>query len=106
MLRILQSVQLGELSPEDAVESLRTNTRDDGVDTRLQEFANLDHARSRRTGFPEVVFAENKTVDQVRAILEDMARHAKKDSSASSAILATRYVPKSETYYTPNDCFP
>jgi len=39
----------------------------------LGPFANLDHDRARRTSFPEVVFADGKTPEQLIAILDDMA---------------------------------
>lgn len=64
----------------------------------LESFANLDHTRSRRTGFPEAVFAEGKTAEQVAIILDDMARSANESAKAGSldkeagvSILATRY---------------
>jgi NCAIR mutase (PurE)-related protein len=63
----------------------------------LETFANLDHDRSFRTGFPEAVFAEGKTAEQVAAILEAMAGKANERLAASpreeagaGAILATR----------------
>lgn len=64
----------------------------------LKSFANLDHGRSKRTGFPEAVFAEGKTPQQVASILDDMARSVNESSSSSSscgggagnAVLATR----------------
>lgn len=63
----------------------------------LQSFANLDHGRAMRTGFPEAVFGEGKTPKQIALILDDMAQAVNKSvlekrqhSSASAAILATR----------------
>jgi NCAIR mutase (PurE)-related protein len=67
----------------------------------LASFANLDYERSKRTGFPEAVFAEGKTSKQVASILDDMARSVNEsmqsssisnDDYVSTAILATRYV--------------
>jgi NCAIR mutase (PurE)-related protein len=67
----------------------------------LESFANLDNERSKRTGFPEAVFAEGKTPKQVASILDDMARSVNEsiqsigisnDDYVSTAILATRYV--------------
>jgi NCAIR mutase (PurE)-related protein len=49
---------------------------DEGV---LSSFANLDHGRARRAGFPEAVFGQGKTPSQVHAILDDMARSARRD---------------------------
>jgi NCAIR mutase (PurE)-related protein len=47
------------------------------------EFAQIDHHRSLRRGFPEVVFGEGKTADQLSDILERMLRQ-------ESVVLATR----------------
>lgn len=65
----------------------------------LESFANLDHDRTSRTGFPEAVFAEGKTSEQVALILEAMAgkvnERAREDGHTNDrirAILATRYV--------------
>lgn len=57
----------------------------------LASFANIDHTRQARTGFPEAVFAEGKTPPQVAAILDDMTKHAN-DAESTTAVLATRYV--------------
>ncbi len=50
-------------------------------------FANVDHHRSRRQGFPEVIFAQNKTIEQIIMIAEDILRH-------ESTVLATRVYPE------------
>lgn len=47
------------------------------------QFAQLDHARAERIGFPEVVFCERKTVEQVIAICQELA-------AQSGGFLATR----------------
>ncbi len=46
-------------------------------------FANVDHHRSRRQGFPEVIFGENKTTEQTLLISEEILKH-------ESTMLATR----------------
>lgn len=82
-------------SPQREKRSYCSTTKLDREDQSLESFANLDHGRSQRTGFPEAVFAEGKTAEQVGKILDDMARNANEsDYSAShgaTAILATRY---------------
>lgn len=52
----------------------------------LRSFAHLDHDRHRRTGIPEAVYAESKTVDQVVRSLNAFA-------AASGFGIATRVVP-------------
>lgn len=82
----------------------------DAADEILSSFANLDHRRASRTGFPEAVFGQGKTPSQIHAILDSMAKNVKElilasdDAAAdaddnlhrSSAIIATRIDP--ETY--------
>ena len=121
---ILNSVKLGSLNIQDAekllISQAASQTAVTSTTTRdtLQSFANLDHTRSLRTGFPEVVFAENKTPQQVAMILDDMARNvnetiqqqlassSSRDESKkffeefSTSILATRYVAKLSGRYT------
>ena len=38
-------------------------------------FANIDNHRQIRTGFPEVVYCEGKTPEQIRDIFYELARH-------------------------------
>ena len=46
-------------------------------------FANVDHNRNRRQGFPEVIFGQNKTTEQIVRIAEEIAGH-------DGVMLATR----------------
>ena len=57
------------MSPNEAVERLRTLPFED------LGFANVDHHRTLRQGFPEVVFGTGKTVEQVARIVESMYKH-------------------------------
>ena len=102
VLEILRKVEEGLLSAS-AAESLLSSTcvakasssAPSDMDA-LESFANLDHKRTNRTGFPEAVFSEGKTAKQIRDILDDMAKHVNTavesgDASvAEKAILATR----------------
>ena len=99
LVNILRSVQDGNMTLDEAEKTIQA-----GIDSNaspedtLKSFANLDHNRTRRTGFPEAVFAEGKTPDQVARILDDMARSLNEQiigrgvQEAQRAILATRYV--------------
>lgn len=64
MKNILRQVQAGELTIEEAMKSLATY-EDLG-------FAKVDHHRKRRQGFPEVIFGEGKTPEQIAAIITVM----------------------------------
>ena len=50
-------------------------------------FANVDHYRSSRQGFPEVIFGQNKTTDQVVLIAEEILKY-------ENIVLATRLSPE------------
>jgi NCAIR mutase (PurE)-related protein len=81
---ILESVRQGSLSPSQAETMIQLNAQllpafddhnRDSPEHILKSFANLDHSRSSRTGFPEVVYGDGKTAEQIARILDDMARH-------------------------------
>jgi NCAIR mutase (PurE)-related protein len=93
---ILRQVQEGNLDVDQAEELITIRNQASPEET-LQSFADLDHGRAIRTGFPEAVFAAGKAPKQVAAILDDMAKHVNLSlaqghhgSIASTAILATR----------------
>jgi NCAIR mutase (PurE)-related protein len=67
--KILDQYKSGDISPNEAVERLRTLPFED------LGFANVDHHRTLRQGFPEVVFGTGKTVEQVARIVESMYKH-------------------------------
>ena len=103
VLEILRKVEEGQLSASAAESLLSSTTRVAKASSSapsdmdaLESFANLDHKRTKRTGFPEAVFSEGKTAKQIRDILDDMAKHVNTavesgDASvAEKAILATR----------------
>lgn len=73
---LLKGVQNSKFTVEEAVEKLVL------LPYENLEFANLDHHRALRRGFPEVVYCENKTTDQVITIIEKLANH--------NSVLATR----------------
>lgn len=62
--KLLEQVRDGQASVESAIEKLRRLPFED------LGFAKVDHHRSIRCGFPEVVYCEGKTTEQVVAIIE------------------------------------
>jgi len=64
--QLLRSVATGETSVEDAAKNL-THISFEDID-----YAHIDHHRSLRKGFPEVIFGQGKTEDQVIGIMEKM----------------------------------
>ena len=67
--QILKDVRAGKVSEEEAFEQLKV------LPYKEMGFANLDYHRQIRTGFPEVVYCEGKTPEQVRDIFEALAKH-------------------------------
>jgi NCAIR mutase (PurE)-related protein len=74
---LLADVAAGRLAPAAALDKLRHLPFED------LPFARIDHHRALRQGFPEVVFCEGKTADQVVAICERLA-------AATGTFLGTR----------------
>jgi len=66
---MLTDVRGGRLPVTDALEQLRSLPFED------LGFASLDHHRSIRQGFPEVVLCEGKTPAQIRRIAHALLRH-------------------------------
>lgn len=79
--KLLLAVREGGISIEEALQKLRA------LPYENLEFARIDTHRALRTGFPEVVFCQGKTTEQVLAILERLSNRHRK-------ILATRAAPE------------
>ncbi|MDR3565079.1 MAG: nickel pincer cofactor biosynthesis protein LarB [Negativicutes bacterium] len=66
---MLENFRDGRISLEDALEKLKSFPYED------LEFVKIDHHRMLRQGFPEVVFSQGKTVEQVAEIVSRLAKH-------------------------------
>ena len=77
---LLERVRSGELPVDEASTRLRSLPFED------LGFAQVDHHRALRCGFPEVIFCTGKTDDQVAAIAERIV-------ASGSDLLATRATP-------------
>jgi NCAIR mutase (PurE)-related protein len=64
--KLLEQVRRGKLRVRDAVERLRHLPYED------LGYAKIDHHRTLRQGFPEVIFARGKTAAQVEAVVRRM----------------------------------
>ncbi len=62
--KILNAVASGQISVSNAAESLKHLSLED------IGYAHIDHHRSLRKGFPEVIFGQGKTADQITGIIE------------------------------------
>ncbi|QPJ63418.1 MAG: nickel pincer cofactor biosynthesis protein LarB [Candidatus Nitronauta litoralis] len=74
---LLDQVARGKVSPDKALDSLKNLPFED------ISFARLDHHRELRSGIPEVVYCEGKSVQQLKTIL-------KKLCASGQNVLATR----------------
>ena len=75
---LLEKLSQGECTVDQVFEQLRQLPFQS-----LHGYANLDHHRSLRTGFPEVIFAQGKTSEQVIQIFLNLKEH-------NTQVLATR----------------
>jgi NCAIR mutase (PurE)-related protein len=78
---LLDAVRRGTCPVDEALERLRALPYED------LGFARIDHHRGLRNGFPEVVFGQGKTSEQIVAIAERLA-------AAGSNVLVTRVAPE------------
>ena len=75
--KMLENVKSGKLSVDEALFELKKLPFED------LGYAKLDHHRRIRNGFPEVIFSQGKTVEQVALIFEKLMAH-------NSNVMATR----------------
>lgn len=97
---VLQDFHESRLSLDEVVDKLKILPYED------LDFVKIDHHRAMRQGFPEVIFCQGKTVEQVAMIMKSLAVH-------NQNILATRaskamytavkaIVPDAQYYETAN----
>lgn len=82
LLELLRGYKVGEVSETDALAQLK-NLSINTVEN-LGGFAEVDHARELRQGFPEVIFAAGKTKEQLREIFKSLYK------KSSGNLIATR----------------
>lgn len=90
LLNLLNEVAMGKTNPEDAADVLKDLPFED------LGFANIDHHRKLRTGYPEAVFCQGKKPHQIAEIMKGLAaknenvigtRATRKDFEAVKEIL-------------------
>jgi NCAIR mutase (PurE)-related protein len=99
--KLLKRVKEGEISIDTALKKLKTLPFED------IGFATLDHHRSLRKGFPEVIWGEGKTASQISTIIKKMLnkKHpilatrvdARKAATIKKSIPKITYHPASRT---------
>lgn len=79
---LLTAVAQGQISPDTAFDKIKH------LDYQtVDNFAKIDNHRSLRTGFPEVIWGQDKTVEQLTKIFQAMA-------SDHPVVMATRIEPQ------------
>ncbi len=79
---LLEAIASGQVSPVDALDKLKY------LDVEaVGDFAQIDHHRSLRTGFPEVIWGQDKTPEQIIQIIGVMRQR-------SPVVMATRIQPQ------------
>lgn len=79
--KLLTAVQGGQVEVDQALQTLRRLPFDD------LDYARLDTHRALRQGLPEVVFCQNKSVEQVQGILSRLWQH-------HDRVMGTRVTPE------------
>jgi pyridinium-3,5-biscarboxylic acid mononucleotide synthase len=80
LAEILQAVAAGQISPDLAQEKIQGYSQ-------IGDFAKIDRTRQARTGFPEVIFGQGKTVTQIVKIMQHMR-------DEHPVVMATRILPE------------
>jgi NCAIR mutase (PurE)-related protein len=91
LINLLQQVADGAILPAAAAENLK-HLAFEGVGN----FAKIDHHRTLRTGFPEVVFGIGKTPEQIVAIMQAMLNQGTEHPLGAPLVMATKITP--DTY--------
>lgn len=79
---LLNAVALGNVSPDAALDKLKYFDFEP-----IEDFAKIDHHRSLRTGFPEVIWGPGKTPEQIRQIITRLRQQ-------NPVVMATRIEPE------------
>ncbi|MGC1216588.1 MAG: nickel pincer cofactor biosynthesis protein LarB [Phormidesmis sp.] len=80
--KLLEAVSKGEVSPAVAAQKMSQQKTERSYEP-VGDFAKIDHDRVARTGFPEVIWGQDKTAEQIADIMKTM-------NPQHSAVMATR----------------
>jgi len=95
--KVLEQVAAGQIDPKAAYDELK-HFEDLG-------FVKIDHHRSKRKGFPEVIYGESKTANQITSIFQNLIQSNSivlaTRISADKAYEITKVIPQLEYYEEP-----
>ena len=72
---LLEAVASGQIQPDAALEKLKHLAFEPVTKPGETEFARIDHHRTLRTGFPEVIWGPGKTPEQIVQIIQVLRQH-------------------------------
>jgi NCAIR mutase (PurE)-related protein len=79
---LLEAVAQGQMQPDQALDKLKHFDLE-----AVGDFAQVDHHRALRTGFPEVIWGQDKTPDQIVQIMQALRQQ-------NAVVMATRVSPE------------
>ena len=91
--QILEAVASGKTAVTEAASLLTTDATCAGATYEDIGYAQVDHQRSQRKGFPEVIYGAGKTADQICGILKSLA-------ARENIVLVTRISPEAAEQVT------
>ena len=96
LLDLLQAVKAGDTEVDEAVRRLRDLPFED------IGYAMVDHHRALRRGFPETIFSQGKSLDQIRGIAQRMVEQSERimaTRASEEVYQALKDVAETVTYY-------
>ncbi len=94
--KLLKDVKIGKIKIDEAIDSLKHLPYED------LSFAHIDHHRSLRQGFPEVIYGEGKTIEQIIGIAKGILRKGNKiliTKASEKVYRAMRKIEKGAVYH-------
>lgn len=94
--KLLNNIRVGKIKTDEAIEMLKHLPYED------LSFAHIDHHRSLRQGFPEVIYGEGKTIEQIIGIAKGIFKKGNRIliTKASEKIYrAMRKIEKGVVYH-------
>lgn len=69
ILKLLKEIKDNKIDEKEALSLIKGNNYED------LEYAKVDHSRKKRNGFPEVIYCEGKTVEQISGIITSISNN-------------------------------
>lgn len=96
LIYLLSKIKKGETDIDKAADVLSALLTEEQPREDRVEIANLDQEREQRTGYPEVIFCEGKSKDQIQLILHRMLEH--QDNALGTRLSEEKYESLREVF--------